>query len=73
MHGGEVHPDGDELLIVISGRIAVTGDTDPAETQEVGPGEACLVSKNEWHKVSVIERVQLVAITPGPRGDHRPL
>ena len=71
-HGGEVHPDGDELLIVISGRIAVTGDTDPTETLEVGPGEACLVSMNEWHKVSVIEHVQLVAITPGPRGDHRP-
>lgn len=25
-HGGEVHPDGDELLYVISGKVSVTWD-----------------------------------------------
>ena len=28
-HGGEIHPDGDEILYVISGRLRVTADADP--------------------------------------------
>jgi mannose-6-phosphate isomerase-like protein (cupin superfamily) len=72
-HAGEVHPDGDEVLYVVSGRFRVTGDSDPSAPLELGPGEACIVRKGEWHLVSVVEPGQLVNITPGPRGDHRPL
>jgi len=72
-HGGEVHPDGDEILYVISGRVRVTGDSAPDEPLELGPGEACIVRQGEWHQVDVLEPVQLVHITPGPGGDHRPL
>jgi quercetin dioxygenase-like cupin family protein len=72
-HGGEVHPDGDELLYVISGKVRVTGESAPDEPVELGPGQACIVSKGEWHLVSIVEPAQLVHITPGPNGDHRPL
>ena len=72
-HGGEVHPDGDEILYVISGRLRVRGDSAPADPLELGPGEACVVKQGEWHKVDVLEPTQLVHITPGPNGDHRPL
>jgi mannose-6-phosphate isomerase-like protein (cupin superfamily) len=71
-HGGEMHPDGDEILYVISGRFRVTGDSAPDAPIELGPGEACIVRKGEWHLVRVVEPGQLVNITPGPRGDHRP-
>jgi len=71
-HGGEVHPDGDEILYVISGRLRVTGDSAPNEPLELGPGAACVVSKGEWHTVEVLEKTQLLHITPGPNGDHRP-
>jgi mannose-6-phosphate isomerase-like protein (cupin superfamily) len=71
-HGGEMHPDGDEILYVISGRFRVTGDSAPEAPLELGPGDACVVRKGEWHLVRVIEPGQLVNITPGPRGDHRP-
>jgi quercetin dioxygenase-like cupin family protein len=71
-HGGEVHPDGDEILYVVSGRFRVTGDSAPEAPIELGPGEACIVRKGEWHLVSIVEPGQLVNITPGPRGDHRP-
>ncbi len=71
-HGGEMHPDGDEILYVISGRLRVTGDSEPNEPIELGPGEACIVRKGEWHRVTVVEPAQLVNITPGPRGEHRP-
>ena len=71
-HGGEVHPDGDEILYVISGKLRVTGDSEPDVATELGPGDACIVRKGEWHRVRVLEPTQLIHITPGPNGDHRP-
>ena len=72
-HGGEIHPDGDEFLYVISGRLRVVGESTPNEPLELGPGEACIVSGGEWHRVHVLEPTKLIHITPGPNGDHRPL
>lgn len=71
-HGGEVHPDGDEILYVISGKVKVTGDSAPDTPLELGAGESCIVKAGEWHKVDVLEKTQLLHITPGPNGDHRP-
>jgi len=72
-HGGEVHPDGDEILYVISGRLRITGDSEPDAPSELGPGEACIVRKGEWHLVSLLEKTEFIHVTPGPNGDHRPL
>ena len=72
-HRGEIHPDGDEILYVVSGRISVAGESDPTMTLELGAGEACIVRKGEWHLVHVLEKTQLIHITPGPNGDYRPL
>src|SRR5215470_6174432 len=71
-HDGEMHPDGDEILYVASGRMRLTGDTDADAPMELGPGDACIVRKGEWHRLSVVEPGLLVNITPGPRGAHRP-
>ncbi len=72
-HNGEVHPDGDEILYVISGKLRVVGESDPSAAIDLGPGEACIVCKGEWHRVIMLEPAQLLHITPGPRGDYRPL
>jgi len=72
-HRGEVHPDGDEILYVVSGRLRVTGESDPNSPIELHAGDACIVPKGEWHQVHVLEKTQLIHITPGPNGDHRPL
>jgi quercetin dioxygenase-like cupin family protein len=72
-HKGEVHPDGDEILYVISGRLHVIGESEPNKVINLGPGDACIVRKGEWHRVIMVEPAQLIHITPGPRGDHRPL
>jgi len=72
-HAGEVHPDGDEILYVVSGRLRVTGESDPSAALEMGPGDACIVRRGEWHRVNILERTQLIHITPGPNGDYRPL
>ena len=73
-HAGEMHPDGDELLFLVSGRISVLLEEAGAERRvEVGPGQALVVPRGVWHRVVPEEPSQLVHITPGPGGQHRPL
>jgi len=72
-HGGEMHPDGDEILYVISGKVRVITESAPEQPLVLNPGDACIVKKGEWHKVQLLEKAQLMHITPGPNGEHRPL
>lgn len=72
-HNGEVHPDGDEILVVLSGRMRVEYDSAPGAPLELAAGDACIVRKGEWHCVRVVEPGKLLHITPGPNGDYRPL
>jgi quercetin dioxygenase-like cupin family protein len=72
-HDGEMHPDGDEILYVISGKVRVVGDSDPNNPLELSAGQSCLISAGEWHRVEILQKTQLIHITPGPNGDHRPL
>tara|TARA_R110002049_G_scaffold274786_2_gene452798 strand:+ start:413 stop:784 length:372 start_codon:yes stop_codon:yes gene_type:complete len=72
-HNGEMHPDGDEILHVVSGKVRVTCDSSPEEGLILGPGDTCIVPKGEWHKVTLIEEARFIHITPGPNGDYRPL
>ena len=72
-HGGEVHPDGDELLYVISGRINVHLELDTGDQDiELAPGQAQVVPRGVWHQITTIETAQLLHITPGPGGQARP-
>ena len=79
-HRGEIHPDGDELLYLVSGAIDVvveTGGTQESIGEEhvtrVEPGQAFIVPRGLWHRVEVREPSRLVHITPGPGDGHRPL
>ena len=72
-HNGEMHPNGDEILHVISGKIRVSCDSAPEADLIMGSGDTCIVPKGEWHKVSILEETRLLHITPGPDGEHRPL
>lgn len=73
-HNGEMHPDGDELLYLISGRVDVIVEVDGAEqVVELAPGRGLVVPRGAWHRVALREPSQIVHITPGPGGQHRPL
>ena len=65
-----MHPDGDELLYVMSGTLLVNHDSGQ-EPLRVNAGEACVVRKGEWHQVDCLDEAQLLHITPGPNGDAR--
>jgi mannose-6-phosphate isomerase-like protein (cupin superfamily) len=79
-HRGEMHPDGDELLYLIAGRIEVIIENGGTQTtvgaeaaHTLSPGQAIIVPRGAWHRVNVREPSHLVHITPGPRDGHRPL
>lgn len=72
-HGGEMHPDADELLYLISGRIRVQLElADGDEEVEVRAGQAVVIPRGIWHQIHVDEPGQLLNITPGPGGQARP-
>jgi mannose-6-phosphate isomerase-like protein (cupin superfamily) len=73
-HDGEVHPDGDELLYLIAGAVTVRLELpDGDRSVDLGAGDAVVVPKGIWHRITLREPGRLIHITPGPNGDHRPL
>ena len=72
-HGGEMHPDGDEVLFVIDGRMRVQLELDGDErVVEVEAGQAVVVPQGTWHLILPSEPARMLNITPGPNGRHRP-
>jgi len=72
-HGGEMHPDGDEVLYLISGRVNVVFLDSPQPDIVMKPGEGLVVPKGVWHRVDILEPCQIVYLTPGPNNQFRPL
>ena len=72
-HGGEMHPDGDEVLYLISGRVNVVFLDDDEVDIEMGLGDGLVVPKGTWHRVDIIEPSQIVYLTPGPNNQFRPV
>ncbi len=73
-HDGEMHPDGDELLYMVSGAVTVRLELAEGErTIDLGAGDAIVVPQGVWHKVTLREPGRLIHITPGPSGEARHL
>ena len=72
-HSGEMHPDGDEVLYLVSGRVLVTLETKPIQKIEMIPGDGLIVPRGVWHTVDIIEPSQIVYVTPGPNNQFRQL
>ncbi len=72
-HGGERHPDGDEVLYLISGKLRVVFLDSDEDDVVVNPGDGLVVPKGMWHRVDILEPSQIVYLTPGPNNEFRPL
>ena len=72
-HGGEMHPDGDEILYLVSGRAKVVFLDNPEPDIEMRAGDGLVVPRGIWHRVDILEPCHLVYVTPGPNNEFRPL
>lgn len=70
-HGGERHPDGDEVLYLVSGQVKVVFLDDPAGDVLVNPGDGLVVPKGMWHRVDILEPSEIVYLTPGPNNEFK--
>lgn len=69
----EMHPAGDEVVIVTAGRAEFLQDIDGTIVRTVvGPNEAVINPAGVAHTANVIEPFTAVYITPGPGTEHRP-
>ena len=72
--GWEMHPDGDEVLTLISGQFDVILDEVGAErTISLTPGMGALVPRGVWHRMIINVPGELLFLTPGDTTEHRPL
>ena len=72
-HGGEMHPDGDEILYLISGHVNVVFEEESLDDVDMRPGDGLIVPQGAWHRVDILEPSEIMYATPGPGGEYRPL
>jgi mannose-6-phosphate isomerase-like protein (cupin superfamily) len=61
----EMHPAGDELLVLVSGALSVElREPEQARMERLQPHAALIVPAGIWHRLVVHEPCVLIAITP---------
>ncbi len=69
----EMHPHGDELLLLLSGALDVILDLpEGARTVPLKTGGACLVPRGVWHRLFLRQPSDLVFVTPPDGTQVRP-
>jgi len=70
----ERHPAGDEVVVLLAGRVDVVQDDGRAEvTIPLLAGEAMVNPRGVWHRSVVHKPGMALFITPGRGTEHRPL
>ncbi len=68
----EMHPHGEEVLVLLSGRLTMVFEEDGGERHvELHKGRACLVPRRTWHRAIVHSPGMLLGITYGRATEHR--
>lgn len=69
----EIHPNGDEIVVLLSGNVTfildIEGTHEHVQLTEVG--EYVIVPKGIWHTAQVIEKAQVLFITPGEGTENK--
>jgi len=69
----EVHPKGDEFVILMSGNVDMVLALDEGDTtvNMSEPGSFIIVPRGIWHTARVHEPTQMMFVTPGEGTDNR--
>jgi hypothetical protein len=69
----ERHPAGEELVLLLNGRVDLIQDIDGIEHRiELRGGDGVLNPPGVWHTADVIDPGDALFITPGAGTEHRP-
>ena len=70
----EMHPQGEEVVCVIQGRMTLHQELSDGASQshELGPGEYVINPRGAWHTADADGPVVALFITPGKDTTHRP-
>lgn len=69
----ERHPAGEELVVVLDGRMTLIQEIDGAERRiDLRAGEAAINPRNVWHTSDIAEPCRTLFVTPGLGTEHRP-
>lgn len=70
----EMHPAGEEVLVLVEGRMIMIFDEPKGERRvEMTPGATCIVPKGVWHRALVPKTSKFIGITYGAGTAHRPI
>ncbi len=71
----EMHPQGDETVILLSGKVTFVLQQDAGEELVLleQPGDFVVVPKNTWHSARTRVKTRLLFITPGEGTEHKTL
>jgi mannose-6-phosphate isomerase-like protein (cupin superfamily) len=69
----EIHPAGDEIVVLLSGRATLKLQTREGERQTVlsEAGSYFVVPRNTWHTAKTSEHTRMLFITPGEGTENR--
>lgn len=71
----EMHPAGDETVILLSGQVTFVLQQPNGEELVLldQPGDFVVVPKNTWHTARTAIKTKLLFVTPGEGTQHKPL
>ena len=69
----EIHPSGDEIVVLQPGTatLVLRGDDGETRVQLAGPGAYVVVPRNTWHTARVSGTTRMLFITPGEGTENR--
>ena len=69
----ERHPQGDEIVILLSGATTMVLQRDPRQelVELAAPGDYVVVPRNTWHTARVRTATRMLFITPGEGTENR--
>ncbi|MDQ2642134.1 MAG: cupin domain-containing protein [Pseudomonadota bacterium] len=71
----ERHPNGDEVVALLSGAATLVledANGTRREVQLLQPGSFCVIPRGTWHTAKVASAASMFFITPGEGTEHRP-
>lgn len=70
----EIHPAGDEIVVLLSGRADMIFDRDGSHqtTSLAQPGSFVIVPKGTWHTARISTPTSMLFVTPGEGTENKP-